>query len=126
MFILEVKTEISSAHSLPKTRGKCEDIHGHNWKVGVKVKSSILNREDMVINFLGLEKHLQEVTEQLDHKYLNKLPPFVHVQPTAEAIAYFIYTEMKKKFHEPDVHIVSVCVVETDNYKAIYTEDGDW
>ena len=125
MFIIEVGTEISSAHRLPKTRGKCEDIHGHNWKVRVQVKSNQLNQEDMAINFFDLEKHLQEMTKQLDHKYLNDLPPFAYVQPTAETIAYFIYTEMKKKLSEPGVHIVSVCVEETDNYKAFYTEDGD-
>jgi len=95
MYSLKVQGSFSSAHNLRGYKGKCEDLHGHNWVVEMVVKSTKLGKIGMVLDFKYLKKELNAVLEKLDHKYLNQLPSFKKVNPTSENIAKYIYGRLK-------------------------------
>lgn len=94
MYSLKVEGTFSSAHNLRGYKGKCEDLHGHNWRVEIVVKSARLDDIGMVLDFKHLKKKLNVVLEEMDHKYLNKLLYFKRVNPTSENIAKYIYKRL--------------------------------
>lgn len=95
MYSLKVQGVFSSAHKLRGYKGKCEDLHGHNWLVEIVIKSAQLDALGMVLDFKFLKKKLNACLEQMDHKYLNKLVYFKKVNPTSENIAKYIYDQLK-------------------------------
>ncbi len=118
MFEVKVETHFSSAHHLLNYKGKCENMHGHNWKVFVTAKGENLDKSNILIDFKILKKELKEVIDYLDHKDLNELEAFKDESPSSEFIAKFIYFEMKKKFD----CISRVDVFETETSKASFYE----
>ncbi len=114
MFSLKVGGSFSSAHNLRGYKGKCEDLHGHNWRVEITVKSKKLDNIGMVLDFRYLKNKLNTVLDKMDHKYLNKLSIFKKiiplkkkgakrtkfssgVNPTSENIAKYIYDQLKSQ-----------------------------
>ena len=113
MYSLKVQGVFSSAHNLRGYKGKCEDLHGHNWIVEIVVKSAKLDDIGMVLDFKYLKKKLNVCLEPMDHKYLNKLVYFKRinpvrsgaprrgtsngVNPTSENIAKYIYKKLKSQ-----------------------------
>lgn len=97
MYSLKVQGTFSSAHNLRGYKGKCEDLHGHNWIVEITVESDGLDHLGMVLDFKYLKKRLSAVLEEMDHKYLNKLAYFKKVNPTSENIAEYIYQKLQTK-----------------------------
>ncbi|MBN1872582.1 MAG: 6-carboxytetrahydropterin synthase QueD [Candidatus Omnitrophica bacterium] len=118
MFKIEVFGNFSAAHKLRGYKGKCENIHGHNWKVGVEVSKEKLDNIGIAMDFKVLKRHLKTVLNDLDHKDLNSLQYFKKFNPTSENIAKFIYGELKKK-----VDVSTVSVWEAEDSKATYSED---
>ena len=116
MFIISVKDEFSGAHNLRGYEGKCEKLHGHNWKVEVAVGKNDLDDTGMVTDFKVLKKQLNAVLDGLDHKYLNDLPCFSSSNPTSENIARYIYEELTRSVE----NVLKVTVWETDTSKASY------
>ena len=94
MYSLKVEGSFSSAHNLRGYKGKCEELHGHNWRVEITVKSGQLDKIGMVLDFKYLKKKLNAVLDRLDHKYLNKLAYFKKLNPTSENIAEYIYKKL--------------------------------
>ena len=90
MFEVMVLGEFSSAHNLRGYKGKCEDLHGHNWKVELIAQNNALDATGMVVDFRELKAKLNNVLEELDHKYLNDIDYFKKVNPTSENIAKYI------------------------------------
>lgn len=124
MYELMIETSFSSAHQLRGYRGKCENLHGHNWRVQVYVSAQRLNSIDIAIDFHDLKKLTGEVINQLDHKELNKLFPFTEINPSSENIAKWIFDNLKKKIQEYNNVILSaVTVWESDTASVTYTED---
>jgi 6-pyruvoyltetrahydropterin/6-carboxytetrahydropterin synthase len=118
MFSLKVQGTFSSAHNLRGYKGKCEDLHGHNWVVEIVVKSAQLDKIGMVLDFKYLKKKLNAVLEQMDHKYLNKLEFFKKVNPTSENIAKHIFKKLK-----PSIPLLSsIAVWENSTSSATYEE----
>lgn len=118
MYEVEVWLDFSAAHHLRGYRGKCEDVHGHNWKVYAAVASGKLNDIGIVADFKDIREKLKAVLKRFDHKDLNKLPPFRKANPTSENIAKYIYDELRRM--KLDVSRVSVW--EAENSKATYWE----
>lgn len=118
MYSLKVEGSFSSAHNLRGYKGKCEDLHGHNWRIEVVVKSEELNNIGIVVDFKELKKKLKAVLEEMDHKYLNKLAYFKKVNPTSENIAKYIYQKLITKIPLLD----SVTVWENATSCATYEE----
>jgi 6-pyruvoyltetrahydropterin/6-carboxytetrahydropterin synthase len=118
-----VESNFSAAHQLKLYKGKCENLHGHNWKVGIVVSSTKLNDQQMVIDFVKLKKFLNKILDSLDHKCLNKLSFFKTDQPTAENIAKYIYKKLKEKLlHYKNIEKIKIIVWETPIQYASYEE----
>lgn len=119
MFEVKIETSFSSAHHLLNYKGKCENPHGHNWKVEVYARGSNLDSSNILIDFKVLKKEVNEIIDYLDHKDLNELEDFKNQSPSSEFIARYIYKKAKEK-----ISIVSrVDVSETPTSRASYFED---
>ena len=123
MYDLTVKLEFSAAHRLLGYQGKCEELHGHNWKVEVTVRSRELDKIGMVVDFKILKNKLDSVLKKMDHKYLNNISYFKKTNPTSENIASFIYANLKSSFRSSHYKLYKVTVRETDNNYATYWEE---
>lgn len=123
MYELMVETTFASAHQLRGYKGKCERLHGHNWKVQAYVIAEKLNDIDIAVDFHQLKKYLEEITSQLDHSVLNEVFPFTEKNPSSENIAKWIFDSLKKKITEPNIMLSAVTVWESDTASATYYED---
>lgn len=123
MFEVSVEMNFSSAHNLRGYKGKCEALHGHNWKVEVVLGSDTLDKIGMVEDFTEIKEKLKSILALLDHKYLNSLSYFKKINPTSENIARFIYTKMKERMRQDALKVSSVKVWETENCCAVYHEE---
>jgi len=118
VYSLRVESNFSSAHNLREYKGKCEELHGHNWKIEATVESLTLDKTGMVMDFKFIKGELNKILEKLDHKYLNKLKPFDKTNPTSENIARFIYEALKRKV----AGLKSITVWENPTSSATYYE----
>ena len=118
MYSIKVEAYFSSAHSLRNYKGKCEELHGHNWKVETTVEAERTDKAGLVMDFKDLKAELNSVLDKLDHKCLDKLTYFKKVNPTSENIAQYIYKTMKKSVPG----LKSVTVWESHNSCASYYE----
>lgn len=120
---LEVYREVqfSSAHRLRNYHGKCENLHGHNWRVRLFVTRAELDATGFVMDFKVLDAVLKEIMELLDHKDLNSLKEFETVNPTAENIAILVFKLAEEKIAaiDKEVRVSKVCVWESDKSCAI-------
>jgi len=123
MFKLKIIDHFSSAHNLRGYRGKCEELHGHNYKVELVVQGEKLDKIGMLCDFKILKKNLDDILQELDHKYLNKVRPFNKINPTAENIAKYIFYEIRKRIQKLDLIVYEVIVWESENQCAVYSED---
>ena len=97
MYEVSVDETFAAAHNLRGYKGKCEDLHGHNYKVRVTLSGLEVDAVGLLYDFVHLKKTIQQVIRSLDHKYLNELPPFDEINPSAENIARFLYDETSKQ-----------------------------
>ena len=97
MFEIKVDSEFSAAHSLRGYRGRCEELHGHNWKVELVVAGKKLDKIGMLIDFKQIKSHLNKILQGLDHKHLNRLTYFKRINPTSENISRYIYDKLKSR-----------------------------
>jgi 6-pyruvoyltetrahydropterin/6-carboxytetrahydropterin synthase len=121
MFEVSVEHTFAAGHALRNYRGKCENVHGHNYRVQVIVRGETLDDIGMLADFTALKKLLREVSEPMDHVFINDLPPFTELNPTAENMAWYICTKMQEglKLQHP-VEVAEVKVWETDVQYAVY------
>lgn len=123
MYRIGVWDHFSSAHYLRNYKGKCEHLHGHNWKVEVVLEGDTLDKSGMMLDFGILKKHLKEIMDALDHKCLNDdLPYFKTLSPSSEHIARYIFNSLKKRLKSEKVTVYEVKVFESENSYAIYTD----
>jgi 6-pyruvoyltetrahydropterin/6-carboxytetrahydropterin synthase len=122
MYEIIVKTHFSGAHFLREYKGKCENLHGHNWIVEATVCGENLNSTGLLYDFKSLKKALGEILDELDHTLLNDHPEFKELNPSAERIAKFIHDKLKEHLVESDVQIKEICVHESENSRAVYRE----
>jgi 6-pyruvoyltetrahydropterin/6-carboxytetrahydropterin synthase len=97
MYEVSITDTFSAAHSLRYYRGKCEKLHGHNWKVELTLQGRKLNKIGILYDFTDLKKILKEIISNLDHKHLNEIPAFKRTNPTSENIAKYIYDNVKHR-----------------------------
>lgn len=115
-----VEESISSAHFLRGYQGKCEKLHGHNWRVQVFVKSGKLDKTGMAIDFKVLRKIVGKVLEKLDHCLLNELPEFKKQNPSSELLAEYVFRKTQLHLKKP-LKVSKVIVWETDKSNASYS-----
>ena len=121
-YSISVESYFSAAHHLNGYGGKCENIHGHNWKVQVSVMAETLNEIDLAIDFHDLKRMANEVIAPLDHAFLNDIFPFTEKNPSSENMAKWIFDCMKKKITDEHVSVSAVSVWESDTASATYYE----
>jgi 6-pyruvoyltetrahydropterin/6-carboxytetrahydropterin synthase len=122
MFEVSVDETFAAAHNLRGYKGKCEDLHGHNYKVRVTLAGPELDSVGLLYDFVHLKQVIQGVIRSLDHKYLNELKPFDVLNPSAENIAKHIYDEAVRQMGETPngAAISSIIVWESDVTAATY------
>jgi 6-pyruvoyltetrahydropterin/6-carboxytetrahydropterin synthase len=121
MFELKVVTHFAAAHQLQMVAEKCENLHGHNWKVEVYLLGEKLNAAGILIDFGEIKQHLARIMKQLDHRFLNEIPPFNNgMPPSSENIARFVATELQAALQEPTVKVSRVSAWESENACATY------
>ncbi len=127
MFEIRVECDFAAAHFLKNYKGKCENLHGHNYLVRVSVQGAKLDQGGMLLDFSELKKALRQVCGKIDHTNLNDLP-FFQDNPSAERIALYIYKELLELLPqlsrgEDSPKIKAVDVFETATSRARYIPD---
>lgn len=125
MYDLTIIAEFEAAHQLPDYPGKCCRLHGHNWKVEVTVTGHELNQLGMVMDFKDLKAEVGKVIDNLDHYYLNDLPAFKTINPTAENIAKYIYESLAERpVFQQNIKVRCVEVWESPRSAVKYCPQG--
>ena len=123
MYELTIKTSFSAAHNLRDYCGKCENLHGHNWLVEVKVKAKNLDKTGLAIDFKILKQKIGDTLAGIDHHYLNELPYFRDKNPSSENIAFFLFFRLKEQLEDGNISMSKVTVWESNDACASYYED---
>ncbi len=123
MYELSIEVGFAAAHQLRGYKGKCENMHGHNWRVQVSVMAERLNEIDIAIDFQDLRKIAAEVVAPLDHAFLNEVFPFTEKNPSSENVAKWIFDSLKKKINDGNIRMAAVTVWESETASASYYED---
>ena len=122
-YTLKIVTDFASAHTLRDYPGACSRMHGHNWKTEVEVIATTLDEIGMGIDFKAIKRATSQVTEELDHRYLNEIVPFDQINPTAENIAAYIYQGVGELINSERVRIKAVTLWETERACVRYEEN---
>jgi len=122
-YTLKILADFASAHTLRDYPGDCSRMHGHNWKLEVEVTATVLNGHGMGMDFKTIKNATRELAKKLDHRYLNDIPPFDTVNPTAENIAQYFYQNLSETLNIDSAKISGVTLWETDRACVRYSED---
>jgi 6-pyruvoyltetrahydropterin/6-carboxytetrahydropterin synthase len=120
MFELKILSHFSAAHQLTMVAKKCENLHGHNWKVEVCIKGDRLNEAGVVVDFGIIKGCVKEIMDRLDHKFLNELPYFKNEAPSSENLAVYIAKSLQEMINEPGVAVSRVTTWESEDACATY------
>ncbi len=120
---LRVTSGFAAAHRLVGSGGKCESLHGHNFKVELEVEGEKLDEKGMLIDFGFLKGLLRAVLEELDHRDLNEIEALAGSSPSSEVLARYVLDEVQKKIPSTNVKVRSVTVRESDTAWATYFPD---
>ena len=117
---LFITAEFSAAHNLRHYKGKCERLHGHNWRVDLRLAGRRLNKEGMLLDFVEAKRILAEVLDPLDHTYLNEVPPLDRLQPSSENLARVVAEAVAKRLPK-GIRVAAVTCWESARCAATYT-----
>jgi 6-pyruvoyltetrahydropterin/6-carboxytetrahydropterin synthase len=125
MYRLTIEGNFSSAHQLRGYKGKCENLHGHNWKVVLTVRGETLNEIGILVDFHDLKAMLKGCLEELDHINVNDHSAFITQNPSSENIARYIYQDIERRLGDAEFNSVAVdtCTVfESETARCTYSE----
>ena len=121
MFEVTIEETFSAGHALRNYHGKCENVHGHNYRCQVTVEGEQLDSIGLLVDFVELKRVVHSVLDRLDHQWLNEFPPFDVLNPSAENIARYIYEEVSRGLGPTETtRLAFVKLWETDTASAIY------
>jgi len=120
MFELKVVNHFAAAHQLRMVAKKCENLHGHNWKVEVYIAGEKLNQAGVVMDFGEIKTALSDIIKTLDHRFLNDLDCFQNGNPSSENIAKYIADAMQEKISQPGIRVSRVRTWESEDASATY------
>lgn len=121
MYQVSVEQHFDAAHYLRDYHGKCENLHGHRFKVIVSLKAAKLNEIGLAYDFAELKNELKEILAQFDHTCLNDVPPFDKINPSSENIAETIYNQLNCRLSGQAVSLSFVEVWESPENRVIYS-----
>jgi 6-pyruvoyltetrahydropterin/6-carboxytetrahydropterin synthase len=125
MYEVTVERGFSSGHYLRNYKGKCENPHGHNYKVQITLCGEVLDAAGLLLDFRDLKQLMRPVIERIDHRMLNDLEPFTEINPSAENLARYFYDETNRQLSEMTrgrVRVKTCTIYETDTTTATYYE----
>jgi 6-pyruvoyltetrahydropterin/6-carboxytetrahydropterin synthase len=120
MYYSAISATFSAAHALRNYQGKCERLHGHNWKIEVLTGTETLDEAGMGLDFTVLRERLGAVLAGLDHRFLNDLEPFQACSPSSELIARHIFERLSPAVDDGRVRLIGVKVWESEGSWAEY------
>jgi 6-pyruvoyltetrahydropterin/6-carboxytetrahydropterin synthase len=121
MFEITVEQTFAAGHALRDYKGKCENVHGHNYRVRVTIEGEQLDSTGLLVDFVDVKRLMGGAIEYLDHRFINDLDPFDKINPSAENIAKYFYDRLHDGLkNEPPVRISEIRVWETDTSSAVY------
>ncbi len=123
MYQISVEQHFDAAHFLRGYQGKCEALHGHRFRVVIKIKASRVDDIGIAYDFAELKQHLSDILARFDHTCLNDVPPFDKINPSSENIASTIYNELKPKLAGAPVSLSCVEVWESPQSGVAYSPD---
>jgi len=123
MYEVKILTQFAAAHRLENFYGKCEALHGHNWKVEVFLQGSRLDDAGLLVDFGVVKARAREVLEELDHKYLNEVPAFREQNPSSENLARWLFERLAAALNRDGLRVSRVSVWESDTSCASFFQD---
>ena len=124
MFEVTIEETFAAGHALRNYRGKCENVHGHNYRCQVSIQGAKLDEIGLLVDFVELKRVVHGVLDRMDHQWLNEFPPFNVINPSAENMAKFIYDEVSSGLQTKDVRVAAVRLWETDTASATYRPEA--
>ena len=123
-FEVMIERNFSSAHQLRGYKGKCENLHGHNYKIEIYARGCELDNIGLLVDFSELKNAADDVVQYLDHRNINELPPFdVELNPSAENLARYFLEEVASRVGDGRVEVYKVRCFETPTSVATYQVD---
>jgi 6-pyruvoyltetrahydropterin/6-carboxytetrahydropterin synthase len=125
MFEVTVEDTFAAGHYLRNYKGKCENPHGHNYKIRVTLAGAELDKAGLLLDFKDLREVMKHVIDRLDHRMINDVEPFTAINPSAENLAKYFYDESNARLQNATngrVRVKDVTVFETDTTTAKYSE----
>ena len=125
MYEVTVEDSFAAGHYLRNYKGKCENPHGHNYKVRVTLRGHSLDKAGLLLDFKDLKEVMRHVIDRLDHQMLNDIEPFTTLNPSAENLAKYFYNETNSRLKQSTngrVRVKDVTIWETDTTTARYSE----
>jgi 6-pyruvoyltetrahydropterin/6-carboxytetrahydropterin synthase len=122
MYELKIITQMACAHQLREFEGRCESLHGHNWKIEVVVTGEDLEPNGILIDFKKIKTATEKVVDELDHRFLNDMDHFKEVNPSSENIARYIFKALSRSLDSQKARVSTVTAWESDTACASYTE----
>lgn len=121
MFEVTIEETFAAGHALRNYHGKCENVHGHNYRCQVTVEGADVDENGLLVDFVELKKVVHSVLDRLDHQWLNDFPPFNVINPSAENIAKYIFDEVNSGLGaRSNARLGQVRLWETDTAFAVY------
>ena len=125
MYEVTVEAHFSSGHYLREYYGKCENPHGHNYRVLVTLAGAELEPNGLLLDFKVLKDILKPVVNYLDHQMINDLEPFTTLNPSAENLARYFIDKTNEHLRDVTggrVRVKQSTIFETDTSQATYYE----
>jgi len=124
MFEVTIEETFAAGHALRNYRGKCENVHGHNYRCQVTLAGAELDSIGLLVDFVELKKVVHAVLDRMDHQWLNDFPPFDVLNPSAENMAKYIYEQVSEGLKaQVGVRVGAVRLWETDTASATFRPD---
>ena len=120
MFEVTIEETFAAGHALRNYKGKCENVHGHNYRCQVTMAGEQLDDIGLLVDFVELKRVVHVVLDRMDHQWLNEFPPFDRLNPSAENMAKFIYDEVSAGLGNSNARVSGVRLWETDTASATY------
>ena len=123
-FEVMIERNFSSAHQLRGYKGKCENLHGHNYRIEIFARGRELDNIGLLVDFGELKAAADEIVNYLDHRNINELPPFdAELNPSAENLARYILERVGARVTDERVEVYKVRCYETPTSVATYQID---
>lgn len=122
MYELKIVSHFAAAHQLREYEGKCEQLHGHNWKVEVCVTGETLADNGLLVDFRLIKESTENALRELDHSFLNDMAYFRDINPSSENIAHYIFESVSRDLNNESVRVSRVTAWESDTACATYME----